>query len=115
MAENSSTAPGMASNNTYIGTASSDTFTAGGGSDVVNAGGGDDRVAGDGPLAGQWTYAVYTRDFTNASNQTGTIAGGTLRGTGYVDDFDVLGCATPLQVRRKGRTRTTSGSSTSRA
>ena len=90
MAENSSTAPGMASNNTYTAGATNDQFTAGGGNDVVNAGGGDDRIAGDGPLTGQWTYAVYTRDFTNASGQTSTISSGTLRGTGYVDDFNVL-------------------------
>jgi Ca2+-binding RTX toxin-like protein len=80
----------MASNNTYTATDTNDTFTAGGGNDVVNAGAGDDRIAGDGPLAGQWTYAVYTRDFTNAAGQTSTISSGNLRGTGYVDDFNVL-------------------------
>lgn len=102
MAENGSTAPGMASNNTYTGTASNDTFTAGGGNDTVYAGGGDDRVAADGPLAGQWTYAVYTRDFTGASNQTGLISTGTLRGTGYVDDFNVLALRNTLAGTAQG-------------
>jgi Ca2+-binding RTX toxin-like protein len=92
----------MASNNTYTGTSASDTFTAGGGSDVVNAGTGDDRVAGDGPLPGQWTYGVYTRDFTSASNQTGTITTGTLRGTGYVDDFNVLALRNTLAGAAQG-------------
>lgn len=102
MAENSSTAPGMASNNTYTGSASNDTFSAGGGNDVVNAGTGDDRIAGDGPLAGQWTYSVYTRDFSSASNQTGTISSGTLRGTGYVDDFNVLALRNTLAGTAQG-------------
>jgi serralysin len=102
MAENSSTAPGMASNNTYTGSSGNDTFTAGGGNDVVNAGTGDDRIAGDGPLAGQWTYSVYTRDFTSATNQTGTISGGTLRGTGYVDDFNVLALRNTLAGTAQG-------------
>lgn len=90
MAENSSTAPGMAGNNTYTGTAGADSFSAGGGNDVIYGGGGDDRISGDGPLAGQWTYSVYTRDFSSAPNQTGSISSGTLLGTGYVDDFNVL-------------------------
>jgi Ca2+-binding RTX toxin-like protein len=102
MAENSSTAPGMASSNTYTGTAGNDTFTAGGGNDVINAGTGEDRIAGDGPLAGQWTYSVYTRDFTSASNQTGTISSGTLRGTGYVDDFNVLALRNTLAGTAQG-------------
>ena len=101
MAENSSTAPGMGGNNTYTGTASNDTFTAGGGNDVINAGGGDDRISGDGPLAGQWTYAVYTRDFSG-TNQTGTISTGTLRGTGYVDDFNVLALRNTLAGTAQG-------------
>lgn len=102
MAENSSTAPGMAGNNTYTGSAGNDTFTAGGGNDVVNAGTGDDRIAGDGPLAGQWTYAVYTRDFTGSTGQTGTISSGTLRGTGYVDDFNVLALRNTLAGTAQG-------------
>jgi Ca2+-binding RTX toxin-like protein len=102
MAENSSTAPGTASNSTYTGTTASDTFTAGGGNDLVNAGSGDDRVAGDGPLPGQWTYSVYTRDFSNASNQTGTISSGTLHGTGYVDDFNVLALRNAVEGTAQG-------------
>jgi Ca2+-binding RTX toxin-like protein len=102
MAENSSTAPGMASGNTYAGTSGTDSFTAGGGNDVVNAGAGDDRIAGDGPLAGQWTYEVYTRDFTGATNQTGLISTGTLRGTGYVDDFNVLALRNTLAGTAQG-------------
>lgn len=102
MAENSSTSPGMASNNTYTGTSTNDTFTGGGGNDTIYAGGGDDRVAGDGPLPGQWTYAVYTRDFTSASGQTGTISSGTLQGTGYVDDFNVLALRNTLAGAPQG-------------
>lgn len=101
MAENSSTAPGMGGNNTYTGTSSNDKFTAGGGNDVINAGAGDDQVSGDGPLAGQWTYAVYTRDF-GGTNQTGTISTGTLRGTGYVDDFNVLALRNTLAGTAQG-------------
>lgn len=102
MSDNTSTAPGTGSGSTYTGTSGNDTFTAGGGNDVVNAGTGDDRVAGDGPLAGQWTYSVYTRDFSNASNQTGTISSGTLRGTGYVDDFNVLALRNTLAGAAQG-------------
>ena len=102
MAENSSTAPGMASNNTYNAGDTNDAFTAGGGSDVVNAGGGDDRIAGDGPLPGQWTYALYTKDFTSAAGQTGTISSGTLQGTGYVDDFNVLALRNTLSGAAQG-------------
>jgi Ca2+-binding RTX toxin-like protein len=102
MAENSSTAPGMAGNNTYTGTAGNDTFTAGGGNDVINAGTGDDRISGDGPLAGQWTYSVYTKDFINAANQTGTIASGTLQGTGYVDDFNAMALRNTLSGTAQG-------------
>ncbi|RYI27075.1 MAG: calcium-binding protein, partial [Acetobacteraceae bacterium] len=102
MAENSSTAPGMAGSNTYTAGASNDTFSAGGGNDVVNAGSGDDRVAGDGPLPGQWTYNVYTHDFSTAANQTGAIATGTLQGTGYVDDFNVLALRNTLAGAAQG-------------
>lgn len=102
MAENSSTAPGMAGSNTYTGTTANDALTGGGGNDVVGAGSGDDRIAGDGPLAGQWTYGVYTRDFTSATNQTGSISSGTLRGTGYVDDFNVLALRNTLAGTAQG-------------
>ncbi len=102
MAENGSTAPGMAGNNTYTGTASNDSGTGGGGNDVVYAGSGDDRIAGDGPLQGQWTYSVYTRDFTADANQTGTISSGTLQGAGYVDDFNVLALRNTLAGTAQG-------------
>lgn len=102
MAENSSTAPGMASSNSYTAGSTNDTFTAGGGNDVVNAGAGDDRISGDGPLVGQWTYSVYTRDLTSSTNQTGTISSGTLRGTGYVDDFNVLALRNTLAGTAQG-------------
>lgn len=59
-------------------------------------------MAGDGPLPGQWTYAVYTRDFTGAPNQTGLISTGTLRGTGYVDDFNVLALRNTLAGAAQG-------------
>lgn len=102
MAENSSTAPGMASNDTYTAGGTNDTFSAGGGNDAVYAGSGDDRVSGDGPLQGQWTYKVYTHDFTSAANQTGQISTGTLQGTGYVDDFNVLALRNTLSGTAQG-------------
>ncbi len=81
MAENGSTAPGMASGNTHTGSGSNGTRSTGGGNDGVLGGGGDDRIAGDGPLVGQWTYSVCTSDFV-WTNQTGTIPLGAPRGTG---------------------------------
>jgi Ca2+-binding RTX toxin-like protein len=92
----------MASSNTYTGTSGNDSFSAGGGNDLVYGGAGDDRISGDGPLPGQWTYSVYTRDFTSSSNQTGTISSGTLQGTGYVDDFNVLALRNTLAGTAQG-------------
>jgi serralysin len=90
VAENSSTAPSSGGNNAYQGPAANDSFGGGGGNDRLLGGDGDDRISGDAPLAGQWTYSVYSHDFSTATNQTGQIASGTLLGTGYVDDFNVL-------------------------
>lgn len=59
-------------------------------------------LSGDAPLAGQWQYGVYTRDFTSANNQTSTITSGTLRGAGYVDDFDVLALRNTLANAAQG-------------
>ncbi|WP_431297947.1 Hint domain-containing protein [Tabrizicola sp. BL-A-41-H6] len=90
MAENSSTTPATAGNQTLTGTATTDSLSGGGGNDTIIGGAGNDVLSGDAPLAGQWQYNVYTRDFTSASNQTQFITSGALVGTGYVDDFSVL-------------------------
>jgi Ca2+-binding RTX toxin-like protein len=89
MAENSSTTPATAGNTSITGTTANDSLSGGGGNDTLIGGDGADRLSGDGPLLGQWQYSVYTRDFSNQPNQTGTIATGTLVGNGYVDDFNV--------------------------
>lgn len=90
MAENSSTAPASGANNAYQGPAANDSFGGGSGNDLLLGGDGNDRISGDAPLVGQWTYSVYTHDFSTAAGQYGQIATGTLIGSGYVDDFNVL-------------------------
>jgi serralysin len=89
MAENSSSSPASAGNNSIAGTVAADSVTGGGGSDTILGGNGADRLSGDAPLQGQWQYSVYTRDFSSANNQTQFITSGTLVGHGYVDDFAV--------------------------
>ena len=91
MAENSSTNPGSSTSTTITGSTGTDTLSGGGGSDTIIGNSGDDVLSGDAPLAGQWQYGVYTRDFSSADGQSGTISSGTLIGSGYVDDFNVLG------------------------
>jgi serralysin len=105
MAENSSTSPATGGNTTITGTAGVDSLTGGGGSDTILGGGGADRLSGDGPLAGQWLYRVYDRDFSSASNQTQFIESGTLIGTGYVDDFGVRALRNTLGGTASGNDR----------
>ena len=78
MAENSSTNPGSSTSTTITGSTGTDTLSGGGGSDTIIGNSGDDVLSGDAPLAGQWQYGVYTRDFTSADGQSGTISSGTL-------------------------------------
>jgi serralysin len=105
MAENTSTSPATGGNTTITGTAGVDSLTGGGGSDTILGGGGADRLSGDGPLAGQWQYRVYDRDFSSASNQTQFIESGTLIGTGYVDDFGVRALRNTLGGTAAGNDR----------
>lgn len=105
MAENSSTSPATGGNTTITGTSGVDSLTGGGGSDTILGGGGADRLSGDGPLAGQWQYRVYDRDFSSANNQTQFIESGTLIGTGYVDDFGVRALRNTLGGTAAGNDR----------
>lgn len=90
MAENSSTNPATAGGTNITGTTSADRLSGGGGNDTISGSDGADLLSGDAPVTGQWQYSVYSRDFSSANNQTGTISSGTLQGSGYVDDFNVL-------------------------
>ncbi len=89
MVDNTSTTPATGAGQTFTGTAGVDSLTGGGGNDTISGLAGNDVLAGDSPLAGQWQYAVYNRDFSTANGQAGTITSGTLVGQGYVDDFGV--------------------------
>ncbi|MGL4237409.1 Hint domain-containing protein [Tabrizicola sp.] len=89
MAENTSTSPATGGSTTLTGTAGVDSLSGGGGADTIYGGDGADNLSGDAPLAGQWQYRVYDRDFPANPDQTQFISSGTLVGTGYVDDFGV--------------------------
>jgi serralysin len=102
MAENSSTSPATAGNQTITGTAGTDTLTGGGGNDTITGNAGADVLSGDSPLNGQWQYSLYTRDFLDAPNQTQFITSGTLVGHGYVDDFGVLALRNTLAGAAQG-------------
>ncbi len=92
MAENTSTSPATAGNQTIAATANADSLSGGGGNDSINGGAGNDFLSGDGPVSGQWQYSAYTRNFTDVAGQTSLIGdtNSTLIGHGYVDDFNVL-------------------------
>ncbi|MGR3250869.1 MAG: Hint domain-containing protein [Paracoccus sp. (in: a-proteobacteria)] len=93
MAVNSSTTPASDRAQTINGTTSADTLSGGGGNDTILGGGGNDALYGDQPLAGQWAYAVYSRDFGSTGNQApdidNTSTGSQLLDRGYVNDFNV--------------------------
>ncbi|MFZ1661158.1 MAG: PA14 domain-containing protein, partial [Paracoccaceae bacterium] len=93
MVDNTSTNPATGAGQTFTGTTGVDSLTGGGGNDTISGLAGNDVLAGDSPLAGQWQYAVYNRDFGTANGQAGTITSGTLVGQGYVDDFGVTNLA----------------------
>jgi Ca2+-binding RTX toxin-like protein len=101
MAENSSTNPARDTNQTITGTTGTDTLSGGGGNDTITGGASNDVISGDAPLAGQWQYGVYTRDFSG-NNQTSLITSGTLVGRGYVDDFNVLALRNTLAGTGQG-------------
>ena len=69
-----------------------DTISGGAGDDTIHGGAGDDTIEGDGTgTDGQWTYAVYDRDFDSSDGQAFDIESGTLRDSGETDTFDSAG------------------------
>jgi Ca2+-binding RTX toxin-like protein len=98
MVDNTSTTPATGANQTFTGTSGVDSLSGGGGDDSIVGLGGNDVLSGDAPLAGQWQFAVYDRNFSSANGQAGTITSGTLRGQGYVDDFDVNSLANTIRA-----------------
>jgi Ca2+-binding RTX toxin-like protein len=102
MVENTSTTPARATDQTLNGTTGTDSLSGGGGNDTISGGDSADVLSGDAPLAGQWQYALYTRNFTGAPNQTPLITSGTLQGRGYVDDFNVLALRNTLAGTAQG-------------
>jgi Ca2+-binding RTX toxin-like protein len=97
MVENTSTTPGTGANQSFSGTSGADSLSGGGGNDTITGGNGNDVLAGDGPLPGQWQFALYNYDFSSANNQTQFITSGTLVGRGYVDDFNVSDLANTMR------------------
>ncbi|MCJ8139068.1 Hint domain-containing protein [Falsirhodobacter halotolerans] len=89
MPSNTSSNPATNSDQTVQGAADDGAVTGGGGSDIVTGGPNGQVIRGDGPVEGQWSYAVYDRDFDGSNNQAPTITSGELVGSGYVTDFDV--------------------------
>ena len=98
MVENTSTTPATGANQTLNGTAGVDSLSGGGGNDSISGLGGNDVLSGDAPLAGQWQFSLYDRNFSSANGQAGTITSGTLRGQGYVDDFSVGNLANTIRA-----------------
>ncbi len=96
MAENTSENAATGGNQKFGGTERPDSMSGGGGRDYLAGGEGDDTLSGDGPLQGQWRFAVYDRDFTSDNGQAGKIESGKLAGQGYVDDFRVSALANAM-------------------
>lgn len=91
MAGNKSANSATGADQKIDGTTGADTLTGGGGggADAIGGGRGADLLHGDRPVAGQWHYRIYDKDFGHHDNQAATIEDGKLIGEGHVSDFHV--------------------------
>lgn len=90
MANNTSSDPGLASDQTVTGTAGEDQLTGGLGDDVVVGGAGNDVLAGDGAVAGAWHFETFNYDFSSDPGQAFDFGSDPAErtGSGYVTDFN---------------------------
>lgn len=87
MAGNKSANPATGTDQRIEGGTGADTLSGGGGADFIDGGRGSDAIRGDQPLAGQWHYRIYDKDFENRDDQAASIEEGRLVGEGHVGDF----------------------------
>jgi len=88
MADNSSTDPATADNDTFTGTVSDDSLTGGLGSDTLTGDAGNDVLHGDSGPTSSWHYEAYDYDFSSDDGQAFDIENGTQVNSGYVTDFN---------------------------
>ncbi|MDH2326901.1 Hint domain-containing protein [Cereibacter sp. SYSU M97828] len=89
MAGNKSANSATGADQKIVGDTGADTLSGGGGADHIDGGRGNDILRGDQPLAGQWHYRIYDKDFADRHDQASSIEDGRLIGEGHVGDFHV--------------------------